>query len=32
MNKQVSIAKIYLGTPFYNDVQRAKVDKARAGL
>src|SRR5699024_3096266 len=32
MNKQVSTAKIYLGTPFYNDDQRARVDKARALL
>lgn len=32
MNKQVSTAKVYLGTPFYNDDQRARVDKARALL
>ncbi len=28
MTKQVSTATIYLGTPFYNDDQRARVKKA----
>lgn len=32
MTQQISTAKIYLGTPFYNDDQRARVKKARALL
>ena len=32
MTKQVSTATIYLGTPFYNDDQRARVKKAMALL
>ncbi|WP_431462678.1 nucleoside 2-deoxyribosyltransferase [Lactobacillus crispatus] len=32
MTESVSTAKIYLGSPFYNDQQRARVDQARALL
>ena len=32
MTEPVSTAKIYLGSPFYNDQQRARVDQARALL
>lgn len=32
MTHQISTATIYLGTPFYNDDQRARVKKARALL
>ena len=29
MTAEISTAKIYLGSPFYNDVQRERVTKAR---